>query len=147
MLVKSIDQSTHTIIPELDHTTVQTGENPWSFRVEGQTLNSVTLSLELRQHIPRFTKQKQLYTNQITEDETMEKKNKQVRFAENRKKKKRKSKNIIHAKLQTDLTEPSSRDPEKPRFVQRREGETGIHLRSDQLKGESDQAKLHGDDQ
>ena len=50
MLVEPIDQSTHTIIPELDHTTVQTGEDPWSLRVEGEALNSVTLRLELRQH-------------------------------------------------------------------------------------------------
>lgn len=50
MLVKSIDQCTHAIIPELDHATVQTRENPWSLRVKAQTLNSVTLSLELRQH-------------------------------------------------------------------------------------------------
>ena len=51
MLVESIDQSTHTVIPELDHTTVQTGEDPWPFRVEGEALHSVTLCLELRQHI------------------------------------------------------------------------------------------------
>ena len=50
VLVEPIDQSTHTIIPELDHTTVQTGEDPWSLRVEGEALNSVTLRLELRQH-------------------------------------------------------------------------------------------------
>ena len=50
VLVESIDQSAHTIIPELDHATVQTGEDPWAFGVEGEALDSVTLRLELRQH-------------------------------------------------------------------------------------------------
>ena len=50
VLVEPIDQSTHTIIPELDHTTVQTGEDPWSLRVEGEALHSVTLRLKFRQH-------------------------------------------------------------------------------------------------
>ena len=50
VLVESIDQSTHTVIPELDHATVQTGEDPWPFGVEGEALDSVTLRLELRQH-------------------------------------------------------------------------------------------------
>jgi len=65
VFVESIDQSTHTIIPELDHATVQTRENPWSFRVKTQSLNSVTFGFELCQH--NLSTIMALYKNQITE--------------------------------------------------------------------------------
>ena len=50
VFLKRIDQSSHTIIPELDGASVQTGENPWSFRVKAQTSNLVATGLELGQH-------------------------------------------------------------------------------------------------
>lgn len=105
VFVESIDQSTHTIIPELDHATVQTRENPWSFRVETQTLNSVTLGLELGQHIHRLRNRNNSTKTRSTENENHGERSVQ----RNRKTRKRKKKNVIHVKLKTDLTIRSSK--------------------------------------
>lgn len=54
VLVEAINESAHAVIPELDDATVQTRQDPWALGVEAQPLNSVTLSLELRQHLQQF---------------------------------------------------------------------------------------------
>ena len=45
MLVETIDQGTHAIVPQLDHTAVQGREDPWALRVERQALDAVALGL------------------------------------------------------------------------------------------------------
>lgn len=47
MLVKAVDESVHTVVPELDHATVKTGQDPWPFAMETQSLNPITLRLKL----------------------------------------------------------------------------------------------------
>ena len=50
MLVKSVNESPHPVIPQLDHAAVKTREDPWPLTVETQSLHSITLGLEFRQH-------------------------------------------------------------------------------------------------
>jgi len=38
MLVESIDERSHAVVPQLNHSTVQTGEDPWSPRVEAASI-------------------------------------------------------------------------------------------------------------
>ena len=45
VLVETIDQGTHAIVPQLDHTAVQGREDPWALRVERQALDAVALGL------------------------------------------------------------------------------------------------------
>lgn len=51
VLVKTVDESAHSVIPELDHTAVETGQDPWPLAVKAQPLHSITLGLEFRQHL------------------------------------------------------------------------------------------------
>jgi hypothetical protein len=39
MLVETIDECAHAVVPQLDHTAVQRRQDPWSLRVEGQPLH------------------------------------------------------------------------------------------------------------
>ena len=50
VLVETVDQSAHAVVPELDDAAVQAGQDPWPSRVKAQTLHAITLGLELRQH-------------------------------------------------------------------------------------------------
>lgn len=50
VLVESINESAHAIIPELDHAAVETRQDPWPLAVEAQTFHSIALRLKLRQH-------------------------------------------------------------------------------------------------
>lgn len=50
MLVETVDQSAHAVVPELDDATVQAGQDPWPPRVKAQALHAITLGLELCQH-------------------------------------------------------------------------------------------------
>lgn len=51
VLVEFVEESAHAVIPELDDAAVETGEDPWSLRVEAEAFYSVTLRLEFRQHL------------------------------------------------------------------------------------------------
>lgn len=50
VLVESINESTHPVIPELDHTAVKTCQDPWPLSMETQSLHPIALRLKLRQH-------------------------------------------------------------------------------------------------
>lgn len=50
MFVKAIDERAHTIIPKLNGAIVQTGEDPWTGRVEREALDAITLRFKLGQH-------------------------------------------------------------------------------------------------
>lgn len=50
MLVEAVDEGAHAVIPELDHAAVKTREDPWALAVKAQSLHSIALSLEFRQH-------------------------------------------------------------------------------------------------
>ena len=50
MLVISVKQRAHAVIPELDDTIMQTGEDPRAFGVEGKSLHAVGFRLKLSQH-------------------------------------------------------------------------------------------------
>ena len=45
VFVEAIDQGTHAVVPQLDHTAVQGREDPWALRVEAQALDAVALGL------------------------------------------------------------------------------------------------------
>ena len=53
---ESVKACSHTIIPELDVTIMQGGKNPRSDGMKAQTLDSVALTLELRQHFIHICK-------------------------------------------------------------------------------------------
>ena len=46
VVIEPIDESSHTVVPQLDHPTVQAGKNPWPLGVERQALYAVRLSLQ-----------------------------------------------------------------------------------------------------
>lgn len=50
VLVESINESPHPVIPELDHTAVKTRQDPWPLTMETQSLDPIALRLKLRQH-------------------------------------------------------------------------------------------------
>ena len=50
VLVESVDEGAHAVIPELDHTAVETCEDPWALGVKAQSFHSIALGLEFRQH-------------------------------------------------------------------------------------------------
>lgn len=50
VLVEAINKGAHTIIPELDHAAVETGQDPWPLGVKAQPFHSIALRLKLRQH-------------------------------------------------------------------------------------------------
>lgn len=54
MLIETVEESAHAIVPELDHTTVQTRQYPWPFAMKAQPFHPIALRLELRQH-PRIS--------------------------------------------------------------------------------------------
>ena len=56
MLVKTVDESAHSVIPELDHTAVETGQDPWPLGVKAQPFHPITLRLEFRQHLESQSK-------------------------------------------------------------------------------------------
>ena len=41
VLVEAVDESAHSIVPELNNTAVQAGQNPWPLGMERQTLDAV----------------------------------------------------------------------------------------------------------
>ena len=45
VLVESIDEGSHAVVPQLDHAAVQRGEDPWPLRVERQALDAVGFRL------------------------------------------------------------------------------------------------------
>ncbi|GER35508.1 SusC/RagA family TonB-linked outer membrane protein [Striga asiatica] len=47
VLVKPINESAHAIIPELDHATVKTRQDPWPLAMETQSFHSIALRLKL----------------------------------------------------------------------------------------------------
>ncbi|KAG6408793.1 hypothetical protein SASPL_131816 [Salvia splendens] len=50
VLIESIDEGAHAVIPELDDAAVKTGEDPWALGVKAQAFHSIALGLEFRQH-------------------------------------------------------------------------------------------------
>lgn len=50
VLVESVNEGAHAVIPELDHAAVETGEDPWPLAVKAQSFHSIALGLEFRQH-------------------------------------------------------------------------------------------------
>ena len=50
VLVEAINKRPHPIVPQLDDSAVETGEDPWPLRVETQSLDTVALRLEFSQH-------------------------------------------------------------------------------------------------
>ena len=65
VLIEAINESAHTVVPELDDATVQTRQDPWPLSVEAQSLHSVTLRLELGQHRDHSRKFNSNFRNQI----------------------------------------------------------------------------------
>lgn len=53
VLIESVDERAHPVVPQLNDTAVQAGENPWPPRVKAQPLHPITLRLELGQHCAR----------------------------------------------------------------------------------------------
>ena len=51
MLVESVQECSHAIIPQLYDTIMQTGENPRALWVKGKSLHAVRFRLKLRQHL------------------------------------------------------------------------------------------------
>lgn len=82
MLVEPINESAHAIIPELDHATVETRQDPWPLAMETQTFHSITLRLKLRQHFIRFPCPPK---SQTEKQKKKKKKTKNVRSAFNNK--------------------------------------------------------------
>lgn len=39
VLVESVDERAHAVVPQLDHTAVQRGQDPWTLGVEAQALD------------------------------------------------------------------------------------------------------------
>lgn len=50
MLVKAVNKSAHSVVPELDHPAVQAGKDPWPLAMKAQPFHPITLRLKLRQH-------------------------------------------------------------------------------------------------
>ena len=50
MLVESVQECSHAIIPQLYDTIMQAGEDPRALWVEGKSLHAVRFRLKLRQH-------------------------------------------------------------------------------------------------
>lgn len=50
VLIESVDEGAHAVIPELDHAAVKTCEDPWTLAVKAQAFHSIALRLEFRQH-------------------------------------------------------------------------------------------------
>lgn len=68
MFVKSINKSAHSVVPQLDHTTVKTRQDPWPLTMKTQPLHSITLRLKLRQHLVRSQSAKPLYKNELPQN-------------------------------------------------------------------------------
>jgi hypothetical protein len=51
VLVESVEECAHAVVPHLDDPAVEAGEDPWPARVEGEALDAVALGLELGQHL------------------------------------------------------------------------------------------------
>lgn len=51
VLIESVDERSHAVIPQLDDARMKAGENPRAFRMEGEALDAVRLRLELRKRI------------------------------------------------------------------------------------------------
>ena len=47
VLVEPVDEGAHSVVPQLDHSTVEGGEDPWPLGVEGEALDPVRFGLEL----------------------------------------------------------------------------------------------------
>lgn len=45
VFIEPIDESSHAVVPQLDHTRMQRGEDPWALGVERQALDAVRLGL------------------------------------------------------------------------------------------------------
>ena len=52
VLVETIDEGPHAVVPQLDHTAVQRREDPWPLGVKGQALHAVRLGL--RTHLGEY---------------------------------------------------------------------------------------------
>mmetsp|Transcript_237 Transcript_237/g.560 ORF Transcript_237/g.560 Transcript_237/m.560 type:complete len:358 (+) Transcript_237:4849-5922(+) len=50
VLLEAIDERAHAVVPQLDDSGVQTSQDPWPLRVEGEPLDAVALRFELCQH-------------------------------------------------------------------------------------------------
>lgn len=46
VLVKSVDQRAHAVVPQLDHAAVQRRQDPWPLGVEAQPLDAVGLQVQ-----------------------------------------------------------------------------------------------------
>lgn len=45
MLIVSVNEGAHTVVPQLDHPIVKAGQDPWPGRVEGQTYKHTIYSI------------------------------------------------------------------------------------------------------
>lgn len=50
MLVEAIDEGAHAIVPKLDGTIVQAGQDPWTGGMEGKALDTIAFRFKLGQH-------------------------------------------------------------------------------------------------
>lgn len=53
VLIESVYERAHPVVPELNNAAVQAGENPWPARVKAQPLHPIALGLKLGQHCAR----------------------------------------------------------------------------------------------
>ena len=47
VFIEAIYESSHAIVPQLDHARVQRSQDPWSLGVERQSLDAVRLGLQM----------------------------------------------------------------------------------------------------
>jgi hypothetical protein len=52
VLVKAVEEGAHAVVPHLDDSAMEAGQDPWAARVEGEALDPVALGLELGEHLP-----------------------------------------------------------------------------------------------
>lgn len=47
MLVETLEEGSHSVVPQLDRAIVKSSKDPWTLWVESNTLDAVALGLEL----------------------------------------------------------------------------------------------------
>jgi len=52
VLVEAVEEGAHAVVPHLDDSAMEAGQDPWAARVEGEALDPVALGLELGEHLP-----------------------------------------------------------------------------------------------
>jgi hypothetical protein len=52
VLVEAVEEGAHAVVPHLNDSAMEAGQDPWAARVEGEALDPVALGLELGEHLP-----------------------------------------------------------------------------------------------